>query len=288
MTLVLIIIAILPALPALSQDEGPFDMARELYEAGDYIGSVETLEAIEPRTDEVIYWLWKNEREIGRLADPSARDAESPQYTYYLYAQNHPEYLSYDEVRGGTYTLTRRRYEELKARFPRSEYTGTVLFELIEHDHVTLSGDGLDEGSRLALISAYQEFLNRYPQHPHATRAKQEIGALEKWEVKLEKKEEGKPGGGSMLLPYEARFNIDRMVFKLYVNEWLKSGWYREYPVKVIVGTERLDGFNIPESTKKGIQNLLEGGNLIVISEAAFQGIGWQGPKFLVFEPRAK
>ena len=278
--LVLILGVTVSSVAASFEDEGPLVVAKELYEEADYISSVEILETFKPRTAEVIYWLWKNEKAVGRLADPTSRDPASPQHKYYRYAQNHPAYLTYDEVFGGEYIPTRKRYEELKARFPRSEYTGTVLFELIEYDYAAFSEGGMGEDGRLALISEYQRFINRYPLHPYAAKAKQEVGALEK--------KEGVVGGESMLLPYEKRFNIDEIVYELYVNKWLAAGWYREYPIEILVGKEDLNRFNIPGTTKKGIQTLLKDGYLIVISEAAFQKRAWLGPKFLVFEPKEK
>ncbi|MFQ5960318.1 MAG: hypothetical protein ACE5MG_02905, partial [Candidatus Methylomirabilales bacterium] len=282
--LVLILGVALRGVSAAFEDEGLLTMAQELYEEGDYVRSVELLETVTPRTEEVIYWLWKNEKEIGRLAGPGSGEDVSP---YYVYAQNHPEYLSYNEVFGGEYTPTRKRYEELKASFPRSEYTGTVLFELIEYEYAAFSEGGLDEEGRLALISSYQKFINRYPQHTLVKKAEQEIEALEKWGQKFETLG-FEVGRESMLAPYEKRINIDQQVYRFYVNEWLESGWFREYPIEILLGKEELDRFNIPGSAKRGIQILLEDGYLIVISEAAFQRREWQGPKFLVFEPKKK
>jgi hypothetical protein len=277
----------LSAVPAWAETPGPLGAAKDLYDAGDYIGAIEALETVEPRTAEVIYWLWANEKEIGRLADPASRDGTSPQHKYYLYAQSHPEYLMYDEFFGGQYTPTRTRYEEIHDLFPQSEYAGLIFFELIEYDYAAFSEGGLDERGRMSLISMYQTFINRYPQHPYVPKAKQEIEGLERWGQKFE----GlgfKVSDESMLRPYEEKFDIDQQLYRLYVNEWLASGWFREYPIELMVGTTRLDAFNIPGSTKRGIHNLLEGGNLIVMSEAAFQKRDWQGPKFLVFEPKSK
>jgi hypothetical protein len=283
--LVLIFGVALPGFWAASEDEGLFTIAQELNEEGDYISSAEILETIKPRTAEVIYWLWESEKEIGRLADPSSRDPASPQHKYYLYAQNHPEYLRYDEVFGGEYTPTRKRYEEIHNLFPKSEYAGFIFFELIDYTYAAFSEGGLDEGGRISLISEYQKFINRYPQHPYVQKAKQEIESLEKWEQKFETLG-FKVSGESMLLPYEEKFNIDQKVYRIYVNEWLESGWYREYPIEILVGKQELNRFDIPGSAKRGIHNLLEGGNLVVMSEAAFQKREWHGPKFLVFEPK--
>ena len=282
--LVLILGVALPAISAEFEDEGLLTMAQDLYKEGNYIQSVELLETVTPRTDEVIYWLWKNEKEIGRLARPDAGEDVSP---YYVYAQNHPEYLRYNEVFGGEYRPTRKRYEELSASFPRSEYTGTVLFELIEYDYAAFSEGGLNEEGRLALISSYQRFINRYPQHTQVKKAEEEIKALEKWGQKFE----GlgfEVGRESMLAPYKEKVNVDQQLYRLYVNEWLASGWFREYPIEMLFGKTELDHFNMPGSAKRGIQILLEEGYLIVISEAAFQKREWQGPKFLVFEPKKK
>lgn len=285
LVLLLILGVTLPGFSAVSDEERLMGAAKDLYNAGEYIVAIEVLETVEPRTAEVIYWLWANEKKIGRLADPGSRDSASPQHKYYLYAQSHPEYLRYDESFGGQYIPTRKRYEEIHDLFPQSEYAGLILFELIDYDRAAFSEGGLDEQGRMSLISMYQKFLNRYPQHPYVPKAKQEIESLEKWKEKadglgVKVKDE------SMLLPYEEKFNVDQQLYHLYVNEWLGSGWFREYPIQLMVGTTRLDDFNIPGSAKKGIQNLLEGGNLIVMSEAAFQNRDWQGPKFLVFEPK--
>lgn len=282
--LVLILGVALPAVSAEFEDEGLLTMAQDLYKEENYIQSVELLETLTPRTDEVIYWLWKNEKEIGRLARPDAGEDVS---SYYVYAQNHPEYLRYNEVFGGEYRPTRKRYEELQASFPRSEYTGTVFFELIEYDYAAFSEGGLNEEGRLALISSYQRFINRYPEHALVKKAKEEIEGLEKWGQKFE----GlgfEVDRGSMLAPYTEKVNVDQQLYRLYVNEWLASGWFREYPIEMLYGKKELDHFNMPGSAKRGIQVLLEEGYLIVISEAAFQRPEWQGPKFLVFEPKKK
>lgn len=285
LSLIVIFVVNLSAVPAWCESAELLVSVKDLYDVGEYIEAIEILETIEPRTAEVIYWLWANEKEIGRLAGPDSRDSASLQHKYYLYAQSHPQYLMYDEFFGGQYTPTRERYEEIHTLFPQSEYAGLILFELIAYDRAAFSEGGLDEQGQMSLISMYQKFVNRYPQHPYVPKAKQEIESLEKWGQKAED-----PGfqvrDESMLLPYEEKFSVDRQLYRLYLREWLGSGWYREYPIKLMVGTARLDDFNIPGSTKKGIQNLLEGGNLIVMSEAAFQKRDWQGPKFLVFEPK--
>ncbi len=282
--LVLILGVALPAVSGEFEDEDLLTMGQDLYKEGKYIQSVELLETVTPRTGEVIYWLWKNEKEIGRLA---GRDAGADVSPYYVYAQNHPEYLRYNEVFGGEYRPTRKRYEELQASFPRSEYTGTVFFELIGYDYAAFSEGGLNEKGRLALISSYQRFINRYPQHPRVKKAKEEIEALEKWGQKFE--ELGfEVGRESMLAPFTEKVNVDQQLYRLYVNEWLASGWFREYPIEMLFGKTELAHFNMPGSAKRGIQVLLEEGYLIVISEAAFQKREWQGPKFLVFEPKKK
>jgi hypothetical protein len=287
LSLLIVVVVNLSAVPAWCDSVGVLGAAKDLYDAGDYIGAIEILETVEPRTAEVLYWLWANEKEVGRLADPDSRDSASPQHKYYLYAQSHPRYLMYDEFFGGQYTTTRERYEEIHNLSPQSEYAGLISFELIEYDRAVFSEGGLDERGRMYLISMYQKFVNRYPQHPYVPKAKQEIEGLEKWG----QTSEGlgyKVRDESMLLPYEEKFAVDRQLYRLYVNEWLGSGWFREYPIELMVGTTRLDDFNIPGSAKRGIQNLLEGGNLIVMSEAAFQKRDWKGPKFLVFEPKGK
>ena len=244
-----------------------------------------------PKTAEVIYWLWKNEKEIGSLADGRSRDTASPYHKYYLYAQNHPEYLSYDEILGGAYTPTRKRYEELKALFPQSEYAGTILFELVEYAYQRYSEGGLNEQGRISMIGKYQRFINRYPQHPYVTKSQKEIEDLEEGN-ETRKRLGFVVGGESMLLGYERRFNIDQKVYKKYVDEWIKSGPYREFGIEVRGGTKGrmkkgiLDRFNIPENVKRDMQDLLENGRLIVFSEAAFRKRDWQGPKFLVFQPK--
>jgi len=271
--------------------KGMLVKAKEAYAKKGFIASVQILNKITPKTAEVIYWVWKNEKEIGRLADPGSKHSASPHHKYYLYAQNHPEYLRYDEILGGAYTPTLKRYEELKALFPQSEYLGTVLFELVEYAYQTYSEGGLNEQGRISMISKYQRFINRYPQHPYVTKAQKEIEDLEGGND-TRKRLGFVVGGESMLLPYGRRFNVDQKMHKKYVDEWIESGPYREFGIEVFVGTKGrmkkgiLDRFNIPKNVKRHMQDLLENGRLIVFSEAAFRKKDWQGPKFLVFQPK--
>jgi len=52
--------------------------AKEAHEKRDFIASVQILNKITPKTAEVIYWHWKNEKEIGSLADGRSRDKPAP------------------------------------------------------------------------------------------------------------------------------------------------------------------------------------------------------------------
>lgn len=280
---------------ANNNDRETLKRAKELYEKKDFIVSVQVLEKIKDKDAEAIYWLWKNEKEIGGFTGPGASDKNHPNHEYYQYVKNHPEYFGYDEALGGQYTPTDKRYQEISSLFPESEYAGSILFEMItEYIYPMLSEGGLDEDGRLYLISGYQQFINRYPHHPRATKAQEEIKNLEILPEKMLKELGFVVGGESMLLPYEKKFMIDHEAYKKYVDEWIKSGHYREFGIKVFTGIKGkmkkdiLATFDISEDIKKTLQAHLEEGKLIMFSVAALKKKDWHGPKFLVFSPKVK
>lgn len=280
------------AMPAGEKDV--IERAKDLYNQKDYIGSAEILEGIKKKDPEMIYWLWKNEKEIGGFTGPHAGDKNHPDHKYYEYAQSYPEYFVYSEILSGQYIPTSKRYKEISNLFPESEYAGSILFELIsEYDYPMFSEGGLDERGRITLISEYQRFINRYPQHRYVIKAQEEIRNLEILPEKMSKELGFIVGGESMLLPYENKFMIDHEAYKKYVDEWIKSGHYREFGIKVFAGSkEKMERdilpFDIPRDAKKTIQTLLEEEKLIMFSETAFKNKDWKGPKFLVFEAKTK
>lgn len=149
----------------------------------------------------------------------------------------------------------------------------------------------MDEKGRITLISQYQRFINRYPMHPYAIKAQEEINDLAMSPEEKFKELGFVVGGESLLLPYERKFSIDKKIYKKYLDEWFKSGPYREFDIAVIEGDKKikknvLAGFDIPADIKNTIQDLLEKGKLIFLSEAAFKNKDWQSEKFLVFDPK--
>ncbi len=95
----------------------------------------------------------------------------------------------------------------------------------------------------------------------------------------------------SMLMRYGRRFQIDEVKYRKYIDEWLKSGPYREFGIEVLVGRRDwmrfLNRFDIPKNTKRSLLVLLRSGKLVLFSEAAYRNKEWQGPKVVVFDPKA-
>jgi len=150
------------------------EAALGLYMKKDFLGSVKILEGIENKNDRGIYLIWKNEKEIGRLADPSSRDPINPNNKFYKYVKPHPEYSSYYE-QSGSFSPTEKRYQEITQLFPESEYGGVIFYDLIEEEYLSFSEDGLSNSGRLELISQYQGFVNKYSKHPNAVKAENNI-----------------------------------------------------------------------------------------------------------------
>ena len=294
-TLSLIFCVSLFLLAQSPNDKGLLEKAKALYEQEDFTASVETLLRIEAKTGEVIYWLWKNERKIGNLASsPGAQDEAHPLFKYYEYVQSHPKYLTRNAAMGNTYTPTRRRYEEIANLFPESDSAGSILFERTE-DYVypRLSEDGLDEEGRVYLITQYQMFINRFPRHTYSERARKRIELFEE-PPEARYRRLGLPfifDRPSMVRRYERKFNIDQELYKSYLEQWLKSGPYREFGIEVLVGRRNwmrfLNRFDIPKNTKESLLALLRSGKLVLFSEAAYRNKEWQGPKVVVFDPKA-
>ena len=291
-TLSLIFCVSLFLLAQSPNDKDLLEKAKALYGQEDFITSVETLLRIEAKTAEVIYWLWQNEKKIGHLADPPSRDEDNSHHRYFQHAKNHPEHFQYCEACGGEYIPTNRRIEEIKSLFPQSEYVGTIVFEDIEENvSPMLSEGGLDEGGRVYLISQYQKFVNQYPQHPFVSEAQEQIEDLVRSPQKQLEKFGFVMANESMLMGYGRRFQIDEDKYKKYIDEWLKSGPYREFGIEVLEGRRDwmrfLNRFDIPKNTKKSLLVLLRSGKLVLFSEAAYKNEDWQGPKALVFDPKA-
>ncbi len=149
----------------------------------------------------------------------------------------------------------------------------------------------MDEGGRVYLISQYQEFVNHYPQHPYVSKAQEQIEDLVRSPQKQLERFGYVMANESMLMRYGRRFQIDEDKYRKYIDEWLKSGPYREFGIKVLVGRRDwmrfLNRFDIPKNTKKSLFVLLRSGKLVLFSEAAYRNKEWQGPKEVIFDPKA-
>lgn len=268
-----------------ASDKEMLERAKTLYEQKNYIASVDILEKIKDKSAEVIYWIWKNEKEIGTLADLPSRKETDPNHKYYLYVNKHQEYFYYYEP-DGNYQPRYKRYQEISSLFPDSDYAGSIFYELIEYDQLYYFEGGeeaLNADERVRLISKYQRFLNKYPDHPRTHEARKQI-------KQLEELGDVRDLGSYFIIFYGDNFVVSWERYEGYLKEWMKAGRYREYGIEVIpskiIMKKVLPGLNIPEDSKKTIEGLIEKGKLIIISEAAFKNKDWQGPKFLVFEPK--
>ncbi len=264
-------------------DKDLLGKAKALYKKKDYVGSVQTLERIEPRTAEVIYWLWKNEGEIGWRAGIGEQLGETDRHHKdYLYVKNHPEYFDRNEASGVDFNPTRKRLDEIKTSFPCSKFIGSITFERLHKViRIVYWEDTLDEEGRNTLVSYYQQFLNEYPGHHYTEEAQKQVNLLEKFE----NLHSYSPAF------YRRKFHVSEERYRQYVANWLKSGPYREKGIEVIPGEKIMENIlpslEIPEHARKQIRKLVQNGKLIVISAAAFHNKQWSGEKFLVFDRKA-
>ncbi len=282
-TLFLISLANLFLLAQSPNDKDLLEKAKALYKKKDYVGSVQTLERIEPRTAEAIYWFWKNEGEIGWRASIGEQLGETDRrYKYYLYVKDHPEYFNRGNPPYTDFHPTRKRLDEIKTSFPCSKFIGFITFERLHKDlQLFYWESSLNEEGRIAMISYYQQFLNEYPEHHYTQEAQKQVTLLEKFE------------NLHSYFPafYRRGFHVSEENYRQYISKWLKSGPHRAHTIEVIPSQktleETLPGLDIPEHARKQIRKLVRNGKLIVISAAAFHDKQWSGEKFLVFDRKA-
>ena len=78
----------------------------------------------------------------------------------------------------------------------------------------------------------------------------------------------------------------------MYLDEWIKSGPYREsdiiYIWSLIKMQKTLPLIDLSSEVKEEVEQLVRDGKLVIVSEAAFKNSKWKGPKILAFESKEK
>lgn len=132
-----------------------FEKAKHFYELGEYIESMELLDA---NSEENIVLIWRNEIEIG------CKFKDHPNKQVYLdYIKNNPELFFYYEP-DGEYLVTEARLKLLKRINSNSIYLEEMEFFYIEQKY-RMSGESSDDYYQTALEfkEIFENFLNKYP-----------------------------------------------------------------------------------------------------------------------------
>jgi hypothetical protein len=137
------------------KDVGNFEKAKHFYELGEYIESIELLDA---STEEDIVLMWRNEIEIG------CKFKDRPNKQVYLeYIKNNPKLFLYYEP-DGVYLVTEDRLKLLKRMNPESVYLEEMEYFYIEQKYM-MAGEYSDDYYQTALEfkEILENFLKKYP-----------------------------------------------------------------------------------------------------------------------------